>query len=149
MSRFIHLTPAEVQAIAVEFGDGEYPRADLTQCLREIQDAYRQDAGRRNVTFTKHKEQMRALAACLRRLNGLLSTTDAADNFFANAVVQAELDRGIELWHRRGNRLGFSENGPLMRVLRHIHLGLGLTGPSPASVRQAIRDFQRRGGVQN
>jgi len=71
------------------------------------------------------------------------------------AVFKKSLERRalwepiFELWHRRGKRLGFSENGPLMRVLRHIHLGLGLTGPSPASVRQAIRDFQRRGGVHN
>jgi hypothetical protein len=93
MRRLIHLTPTEIEAIAAEFGDGKFPREDLSQCLSEIQNAYRQDCGRRKVTLTKHKEQLRALAACLRRLTGLLSTTDAADNLFASAVVTAELQR--------------------------------------------------------
>ena len=50
------------------------------------------------------------------------------------------------LWRGLGKELGFTEGGPIMRVLQIMHVALELEPPNPYSVRQAIRDF-KGGGV--
>ena len=49
----------------------------------------------------------------------------------------------FDLWQASGRKVGFSPNGPLMRILNTVHAGLDIPAPSPASVHQAIRDFQK------
>jgi hypothetical protein len=51
------------------------------------------------------------------------------------------------LWVASGRKIGFSEDGPIMRILRILHARMELPKPKPHSVRQAIRDYNK-GGVQ-
>ena len=51
----------------------------------------------------------------------------------------------FELWRASGGNVGYSEKGPLVRILTKLHAALGLPPPSLGAVRQAIRDYQKRG----
>ena len=50
----------------------------------------------------------------------------------------------LGLWTKLGNPLGYSENGPIMRVLRILHDGLMIDHPKPGAVRQTIDDQKGR-----
>lgn len=50
----------------------------------------------------------------------------------------------LRLWKELGHPLGYSENGPIMRILRVLHEGLRLAPPRPGAVRQAINDRKGR-----
>jgi hypothetical protein len=50
----------------------------------------------------------------------------------------------LDLWEAYGHHVGFTDDGPLMRIISTIHTALSIDPPSPDSVRQAIRDFNKR-----
>ena len=50
----------------------------------------------------------------------------------------------VRLWIKLGHSLGYSEDGPIIRVLRHIHEGLTIDPPKPGAVRQMIDDLKGR-----
>lgn len=49
----------------------------------------------------------------------------------------------LKLWRAQGRRLGYSRDGPIMRVLATIHGACGIEPPRAESVRQTIRDLQK------
>lgn len=49
----------------------------------------------------------------------------------------------FEFWLNTGRRLGYSHKGPIVRVLSVIHNALEIEAPKPASVRQAMIDFNK------
>jgi hypothetical protein len=53
----------------------------------------------------------------------------------------------FQLWVKTGHTVGFSPEGPLMRILKVVHAALSIAPPNPDAVRQAIREF-KKGGVQ-
>jgi hypothetical protein len=48
----------------------------------------------------------------------------------------------FKFWMSTGRELGYSHDGPIMRVLNVIHTGLEIDPPIAASVRHAIKDFK-------
>ncbi|WP_404292118.1 hypothetical protein ACD578_07790 [Microvirga sp. RSM25] len=50
----------------------------------------------------------------------------------------------FRFWIRTTQKVGYSEDGPIMRVLRIIHSTLGIAAPNADAVRQAIKDFNGR-----
>jgi hypothetical protein len=54
----------------------------------------------------------------------------------------------FDLWVSEGSTLGFAEHGPIVRMLRAIHGGLSLAPPNLNSVKHAVGDFKKKGGVQ-
>jgi hypothetical protein len=50
----------------------------------------------------------------------------------------------FEFWVRFGHELRYSDGGPLIRIIRIIHKGLGIVPPKGPSVRQAINEFKRK-----
>jgi hypothetical protein len=53
-------------------------------------------------------------------------------------------ERTFELWTALGRRVGYSDDGPVLRFIRIIHEALGIPAPKPSAVRQAIDDFNGR-----
>ena len=47
----------------------------------------------------------------------------------------------LTFWRSRGRRVGYSPDGPVMRVLTIIHQQCGIEPPRPESVRQTIRNL--------
>jgi hypothetical protein len=50
----------------------------------------------------------------------------------------------FELWTALDRRVGYSEDGPILRFIGIIHDALGIPAPKPSAVRQAIDDFNGR-----
>jgi hypothetical protein len=49
----------------------------------------------------------------------------------------------IQLWSDLGHQVGYSENGPVMRIIQIFHEALGIKPPKRDAIRQVIRDFNR------
>jgi hypothetical protein len=50
----------------------------------------------------------------------------------------------FDLWRAGGGRVGFSQHGPIVRMISELHKGLSIPPPNLNALRQAVRDFQRR-----
>ena len=53
-------------------------------------------------------------------------------------------ERVFKLWRALGRRVGYSENGPIIRALHGIHQALEIEAPRALSVRKAINEFNRQ-----
>ncbi|MBM1172659.1 hypothetical protein [Microvirga arabica] len=49
----------------------------------------------------------------------------------------------LEIFLQHGKDVGFSEHGPLMRILAAFHRAYGLEPPNPSAVKQLVRDFKK------
>jgi hypothetical protein len=49
------------------------------------------------------------------------------------------------LWSHTGHRVGYTENGPLMRIISVMHWASDIPAPSDGSVRSAIVAFNKGG----
>ncbi|MCJ2091974.1 hypothetical protein MKK67_05570 [Methylobacterium sp. J-072] len=64
----------------------------------------------------------------------------------AKSVERREIWEPVfKLWCDLGKELGYTDGGPIMRVLQIMHVALGLEPPNPHSVRQALRDYKGSG----
>jgi hypothetical protein len=124
-------------------------------CLREIEEEAQQPVELLKPDFRAIE---RKWATFVDELEWLEAETNslAADTAYLKKVTGNSPTRGnksrerfyiwepiFELWEASGRKVRFSPKGPLIRILNTVHTGLGIPSPSPASVHQAIRDFQK------
>jgi hypothetical protein len=77
---------------------------------------------------------------------GTLERDLGIEDFNSTKSVERQLiwEPFLNFWAFLGHQVGYTENGPIVRVLRIIHAALGIERPRATSVRQVINDFHRR-----
>jgi hypothetical protein len=126
------LLPQDSLILMLPRKSGSYPSqgeqtASFQDILRNIE--------RQAADFSKDETLLKQL-----RTYRLLNCFELDD--FKTAERQYIWEPIFDYWAKENQKLGFSENGPIMEILSIVHNVFGIDPPRGASVRQAMNDYK-------